>query len=224
MYATTLPRSNWLRRASIRLAWYRHMPASSYFFYVATDFYTVNKVLCVASKFDPLAAPNFSFIGAEVWYYSRQHCQYLEFCPQTCRWSAHRLHDFYKFFRIYLYREPLCLVYNLVDFSGRTAIYKHLSWKGNFLHKFSIAQPQRRNSDRIRKSYGVLKWDWPHHDKFDGGRTSHARHRQNIMFLVVTLRITENFKTKTLLTSVSNFQYHFGALLCMYTSSDILLN
>ena len=29
MYASTLPRSNWLRRASIRLAWYRHMPASS---------------------------------------------------------------------------------------------------------------------------------------------------------------------------------------------------
>jgi len=28
MYATTLPRSNWLRRASIRLAWYRYMPAS----------------------------------------------------------------------------------------------------------------------------------------------------------------------------------------------------
>ena len=25
-----LPRSNWLRRASIRLAWYRHMPASSF--------------------------------------------------------------------------------------------------------------------------------------------------------------------------------------------------
>ena len=30
MYASTLPRSNWLRRASVRLAWYRHMPASSY--------------------------------------------------------------------------------------------------------------------------------------------------------------------------------------------------
>ena len=29
MYASTLPRSNWLRRASIPLAWYRHMPASS---------------------------------------------------------------------------------------------------------------------------------------------------------------------------------------------------
>jgi len=29
MYATTLPRSNWLRRASMRLAWYRHIPASS---------------------------------------------------------------------------------------------------------------------------------------------------------------------------------------------------
>ena len=29
MYASTLPRSNWLRRASMRLAWYRHMPASS---------------------------------------------------------------------------------------------------------------------------------------------------------------------------------------------------
>ena len=28
---STLPRSNWLRRASIRLAWYRHMPASSLF-------------------------------------------------------------------------------------------------------------------------------------------------------------------------------------------------
>ena len=28
-YVSTLPRSNWLRRASIRLAWYRHMPASS---------------------------------------------------------------------------------------------------------------------------------------------------------------------------------------------------
>ena len=33
MYASTLPRSNWLRRASIRLAWYRHMPASSSYFY-----------------------------------------------------------------------------------------------------------------------------------------------------------------------------------------------
>jgi len=32
MYASTLPRSNWLRRASIRLAWYRHMPASSYLY------------------------------------------------------------------------------------------------------------------------------------------------------------------------------------------------
>ena len=30
MYASTLPRSNWLRRASSRLAWYRHMPASSF--------------------------------------------------------------------------------------------------------------------------------------------------------------------------------------------------
>jgi len=30
MYASTLPRSNWLRRASIRLAWYRHMPGSSF--------------------------------------------------------------------------------------------------------------------------------------------------------------------------------------------------
>jgi len=30
MYASTLPRSNWLRRASIRLAWYRRMPASSF--------------------------------------------------------------------------------------------------------------------------------------------------------------------------------------------------
>jgi len=30
MYASTLPRSNCLRRASIRLAWYRHMPASSF--------------------------------------------------------------------------------------------------------------------------------------------------------------------------------------------------
>ena len=26
-YASTLPRSNWMQRASIRLAWYRHMPA-----------------------------------------------------------------------------------------------------------------------------------------------------------------------------------------------------
>jgi len=33
MYASTLPRSNWLRRASIRLAWYRHMPASSFCLY-----------------------------------------------------------------------------------------------------------------------------------------------------------------------------------------------
>ena len=29
MYTSTLPRSNWLRPASIRFAWYRHMPASS---------------------------------------------------------------------------------------------------------------------------------------------------------------------------------------------------
>jgi len=34
MYASTLPRSNWLRRASIRLVWYRHMPASSYYYYL----------------------------------------------------------------------------------------------------------------------------------------------------------------------------------------------
>jgi len=33
MYATPLPRSNWLRRASIRLAWYRHMPASSLLYF-----------------------------------------------------------------------------------------------------------------------------------------------------------------------------------------------
>ena len=33
MYASTLPRSNWLRRASIRLAWYRHMPASSFYLF-----------------------------------------------------------------------------------------------------------------------------------------------------------------------------------------------
>jgi len=33
MYASTVPRSNWLWRASIRLAWYRHMPASSWFSY-----------------------------------------------------------------------------------------------------------------------------------------------------------------------------------------------
>jgi len=33
MYASTLPRSNWLRRASIRLAWYRHMSASSCFLF-----------------------------------------------------------------------------------------------------------------------------------------------------------------------------------------------
>jgi len=38
MYASTLPRSNWLRRASIRLAWYRHMPASSCCFYSAVIF------------------------------------------------------------------------------------------------------------------------------------------------------------------------------------------
>ena len=37
MYAFTLPRSNWLRRASIRLAWYRHMPASSSFLFSSSD-------------------------------------------------------------------------------------------------------------------------------------------------------------------------------------------
>ena len=39
MYASTLPRSNWLRRASIRLAWYRHMPASSYYYYYYYYYY-----------------------------------------------------------------------------------------------------------------------------------------------------------------------------------------
>jgi len=37
MYASTLPRSNWLRRASIRLAWYRHMPASSLAYFMVTE-------------------------------------------------------------------------------------------------------------------------------------------------------------------------------------------
>jgi len=39
MYASTLPRSNWLRRASIRLAWYHHMPASGFFLCMQKSFY-----------------------------------------------------------------------------------------------------------------------------------------------------------------------------------------
>ena len=38
MYASTLPRSNWLRRASIGLAWYRHMSASSMYFKIVPNF------------------------------------------------------------------------------------------------------------------------------------------------------------------------------------------
>ena len=42
MYASTLPRSNWLRRVSIRLAWYRHMPASSSLYSVFNSLWRKN--------------------------------------------------------------------------------------------------------------------------------------------------------------------------------------
>ena len=42
MYASTVPRSNWLRRASIRLAWYRHMPASSGAWFVGYNKYWIS--------------------------------------------------------------------------------------------------------------------------------------------------------------------------------------
>jgi len=51
MYATTLPRSNWLRRASIRLAWYRHMPASSYYLNFNTGSRDPNDAHCGGGVF-----------------------------------------------------------------------------------------------------------------------------------------------------------------------------
>ena len=47
MYASTLPRSNWLRRASIRLAWYRHMPASSFPSYAESNLWQPTLLFCV---------------------------------------------------------------------------------------------------------------------------------------------------------------------------------
>jgi len=59
MYASTLPRSNWLRRASIRLAWYRHMPSSSFklrscilgYMILMRDLFAIAKFLVLHSLF-----------------------------------------------------------------------------------------------------------------------------------------------------------------------------
>ena len=58
MYASTLPRSNWLWRASIRLAWYRHMPASSWnmqwwdLLTIEHNFYQANTCLTVRNVWE----------------------------------------------------------------------------------------------------------------------------------------------------------------------------
>ena len=52
MYASTLPRSNWLRRASIRLAWYRDMPASSCSWAFQRTHYCIPKIY---DGWDPLS-------------------------------------------------------------------------------------------------------------------------------------------------------------------------
>jgi len=44
----------------------------------------------------PTKMPNFTFVGAEMWEYSLQNCQNLEFCPHICPSGATRLHNFYK--------------------------------------------------------------------------------------------------------------------------------
>ena len=44
MYASTLPRLHWLRRASIRLAWYGHTPASSFLLKSKMVFQLLNKL------------------------------------------------------------------------------------------------------------------------------------------------------------------------------------
>ena len=60
MYASTLPRSNWLRRASIWLAWYRHMPASSIFYvcvcHIPTTYLELMRVGSETTDIGPTAA------------------------------------------------------------------------------------------------------------------------------------------------------------------------
>jgi len=47
-----------------------------------------------------VAEVNLTFIGAEVWEYSLQNGQNLEFCPQICHSGATRLHNFYEILSI----------------------------------------------------------------------------------------------------------------------------
>ena len=44
--------------------------------------------------------PNFTFIGAKMWEYSPQNCQYFEFSPEMCTSGATRLQYFYKILSI----------------------------------------------------------------------------------------------------------------------------
>ena len=70
MYASTLPRSNWLRRASIRLAWYRHMPASS------SDFVLWLEIVS-HDGLDTGLRPAFSWLHYYYYYYYYFYYYYL---------------------------------------------------------------------------------------------------------------------------------------------------
>ena len=43
---------------------------------------------------DPLPAPNFTFTGADMWEYSPQNCQNLEYCAQICPRGTTRFYNF----------------------------------------------------------------------------------------------------------------------------------
>jgi len=81
MYASTLPRSNWLRRASIRLAWYRHMPASSYILF---SYYFISIFVCTSCT-----------ISILIMCYSRgiKSVDYSTGMPVTLRWQLYTVHS-----------------------------------------------------------------------------------------------------------------------------------
>ena len=97
MYATTLPRSNWLRRASIRLAWYRHMPASSLELFLFELQCRTSDLHCVPTKCPPFYFWNNSvknkyfnnFLYTDSW--GNLTLVDYKFANFTCKMSPHYL-------------------------------------------------------------------------------------------------------------------------------------
>jgi len=151
MYATTLPRSNWLRRASIRLAWYRHMPASRLILF----FVFLLRILTFVLRCSYFCnRRTINYLWYDIWYednqlyFRRFACNFAYFSEWSqCRdvISASRIRCWYKQIQLF-YNTSFSTKYSLIghrnDSSGKwtacnkvaqLVLTRSQSWEGPVL-------------------------------------------------------------------------------------------